>query len=336
MLEEFGGQLLFYSGVTNISSIDLIRNEFNFEYKTKIEIPQGYLSRHNTTEKKLKGIVSNFADLHVCVIGDLIIDEYISCEPIGMSQEDPLVVFAPVENRKFVGGAGIVALHASGLGAKTTFLSVTGLDANRQFAIDTFKKTKINVRMLNERNRNTNHKTRFRSRGKTVFRTNILDDHPITESTQTQIVQEFDKIASTVDVLVFSDFNYGSIPIALARKLMDIAKRNNVFISADSQSSSQLGNLAKFSGSNLLTPTEREARLYTGSLDSGLASLAQKVIESEADYAILTLGQDGIIIYKEKDSQNSIFTDRISALNKDPKDVAGAGRFSSCINSTCS
>ena len=103
MLEEFGGQLLFYSGVTNISSIDLIRNEFNFEYKTKIEIPQGYLSRHNTTQKKLKGIVSNFADLHVCVIGDLIIDEYISCEPIGMSQEDPLVVFAPVENRKFVG-----------------------------------------------------------------------------------------------------------------------------------------------------------------------------------------------------------------------------------------
>ena len=32
--------------------------------------------------------------LKVCVIGDLIVDEYIICEPLGMSQEDPTLVIS--------------------------------------------------------------------------------------------------------------------------------------------------------------------------------------------------------------------------------------------------
>ncbi|MDR1533850.1 MAG: hypothetical protein LBU64_01935 [Planctomycetota bacterium] len=50
----------------------------------------------------------------VCVIGDLIVDEYVHCNPLGMSQEDPTLVVSPVQETRFVGGAGIVAGHAAG------------------------------------------------------------------------------------------------------------------------------------------------------------------------------------------------------------------------------
>ena len=56
------------------------------------------------------------------IIGDLIIDEYINCDPLGMSQEDPTLVVTPVESKKFIGGAGIVASHAASLGAKTSII----------------------------------------------------------------------------------------------------------------------------------------------------------------------------------------------------------------------
>ena len=50
-----------------------------------------------------------------------------------MSQEEPTLVVSPIE-RKFISGAGIVASHAAGLGAKTTFISIAGEDGNRDFA----------------------------------------------------------------------------------------------------------------------------------------------------------------------------------------------------------
>ena len=43
-----------------------------------------------------------------------------------MSQEDPTIVFTPIESKTFVGGAGIVAAHARGLGAEVEFLTVAG------------------------------------------------------------------------------------------------------------------------------------------------------------------------------------------------------------------
>ena len=43
---------------------------------------------------------------------------------------------------------------------------------------------------------------------------------------------------------------------------------------------------------------------------------------SKANNVILTLGSEGILI---KSNKNKIHTDRIEALNKSPKDVAGSG-----------
>ena len=59
---------------------------------------------------------------------EIIIDEYIYCDPLGMSQEDPTIVVTPVESRTFTGGAGIVAGHVASLGALSHYISVTGDD----------------------------------------------------------------------------------------------------------------------------------------------------------------------------------------------------------------
>jgi len=48
-------------------------------------------------------ITDHYRSQKVCVIGDLIVDEYINCDPLGMSQEDPTLLVTPIESKKFVG-----------------------------------------------------------------------------------------------------------------------------------------------------------------------------------------------------------------------------------------
>ncbi|MDQ5985805.1 MAG: Bifunctional protein HldE [Syntrophus sp. SKADARSKE-3] len=131
VLAEYGGRLLFSSGETVFSSLDLLRKEFYESDPRSISLPQDYLVRHCIQPERLAILLQKFPSLKVCVVGDLIVDEYITCQPLGMSQEDPTIVVTPVDSIRFVGGAGIVAAHAAGLGASVQFVTVAGADDTR-------------------------------------------------------------------------------------------------------------------------------------------------------------------------------------------------------------
>ena len=67
------------------------------------------MKRHNITLSRSLEIIRKFSDLNICVIGDLIIDEYITCQPLGMSQEEPTIVVTPIDQVKFIGGVGFTS-----------------------------------------------------------------------------------------------------------------------------------------------------------------------------------------------------------------------------------
>jgi len=104
-LESYGGKLLFSSGDFVFSSSDFLKNELREDLSSKFILPNSFLERHNLQKDHLIELIKCFSKKRVLVIGDLIIDEYINCEPLGMSQEDPTIVVTPVESKKFMGGA---------------------------------------------------------------------------------------------------------------------------------------------------------------------------------------------------------------------------------------
>ena len=71
------------------------------------------------------------------------------------------------------------------------------------------------------------------------------------------------RLVPGIDFLVFSDFNYGCLPQALVHRLIGVANSQKVRLAADCQSSSQVGDIIRFRGMDLITPTEREARITT-------------------------------------------------------------------------
>ncbi|MBU1106966.1 MAG: adenylyltransferase/cytidyltransferase family protein, partial [Candidatus Riflebacteria bacterium] len=102
-VKKYGGKLLFGSGEIAFSSLDLIRQEWDRLNFSTIKKPQDFPDRHGFKDNDLLEIVDRFHELRVCVIGDTIIDEYITCEPLGMSQEDPTIVITPVMQEKYIG-----------------------------------------------------------------------------------------------------------------------------------------------------------------------------------------------------------------------------------------
>ena len=322
IINNVGGKLIFSSGET-FSSQDyfinkLVKNE-------KINLPKDYMLRNNVSSNKLSTLLKKFSNLKICVIGDLIIDEYINCEPIGMSQEDPTIVVKPLNNKKYIGGAGIVALHAQALGAYVTFISVSGEDINRTYALNSLKNKKnLNTFLYKDPTRATTHKIKYKSNSQSLFKVNNVSNNSISMDLHKKILRKLNSLKNDLDLVVFSDFNYGVLEQNLVDKIIKICNENKIFISADSQSSSQTGDIGRFKNVDLVTPTEHEIRLSIKDWRDGLAFIAQKFQKiSNVDNLIITLNRDGAFIQKSIGSEYK--SDNILALNPSPQDVSGAG-----------
>ncbi len=323
--ESFGGRLVFGSSQVSLSSLEMINRELASPNNPISPLPSPYLKRHNIDLNDIQNTINKFKQLKVCVIGDLIVDEYVTCEALGMSQEDPTLVVTPIDKRRFVGGAGIVASHAAALGARATLLTVTGKDKQAEFANETLDEYDVSLKCVVDESRPTTLKQRYRAEGKTLLRVSHLHQHSISVFLQNKIFRLFKECLADCDLLVFSDFNYGCLPQALIEKCTMEAHAQQVVTVADSQSSSQVGDISRFKGISMLSATEREVRVALKDNDAGLAVLAEKLrANTKAQCIMIKLAADGVLIHAESDVRG-VYTDLLPALNLKPVDVAGAG-----------
>lgn len=326
VLGSYGGKLIFSSGEVQFSSTDLLHREFLTRSEPNFDLPLPFMARHSISLDQLRDRVRCFSKLRVLTLGDLIIDDYIDCEPLGMSQEDPTLVVSPIDRRRFIGGAGIVAAHAAGLGATSDLVSVVGTDSAEAYAARELNRVNVNVCLLEDATRPTTVKERYRSRGKTLLRVSRLHQSAVSIDLQAKIIEQVRRLISNTDLLIFSDFNYGVLPQSVVDAVTNLARENGVLVAADSQSSSQLGDIGRFKGVDLLSPTEREARVSTQNREDGLVVLAEQLRQkSKAKFILLKLGEDGVLVHTPSDAADGWLTDQVEALNKSPKDVAGAG-----------
>ena len=327
VIQSYGGQLLFGSGGTIFSSLELLNSETEFVNHSSIIKPKEYIDRHRIDVSSLDVILDKMQTLQVCVIGDTIVDEYIQSDPLGMSQEDPTIVVTPIMVNKFLGGAGIVAAHARALGAaKVSFITVTGDDETGVYAANKLKSYGVEVNLIVDDSRPTTLKQRYRVGNKTLLRVSHLRQHKINKALQRQMRDQVFAALVDVDLLIFSDFNYGALPQDLVDEISSECTRRGIMMVADSQSSSQVGDVSRFKNAALLTPTEREARLALGNYEDGLVVLAESLRKkTNALNIAITLGSEGLLIHANSLDEAEWLTDRLPTLNTAPKDTAGAG-----------
>jgi len=325
IIKNYGGKLIFNSGDATFSSLDVLKKDFELDV-IKDRVPKKFIEDHNIRKKRLNSIIDKFKMANVAVIGDVIIDKYINCDALGMSHEDPTIVVTPIDQHEYIGGAGIVALHAKKLGATVDLYSVLGNDLEAKFVTKNLLLNGVNTYFSKDITRPTNLKTRYKAYGKTLLRVSRVKMQRISDEYQKKIILQIKKNINKYNLVVFSDFNYGVLANELIAQVTKLCKKNNILMIADSQSSSQIGDIGRFVGMNLLTPTEREARLATRNSEDGLVIMADILrAQSDAQNIFLTLGENGLLIHTFNRENNTFATDTLPALNKNPLDVSGAG-----------
>lgn len=327
IINQIGAKLIFGHSTNTYSTI-VDKSKTNADFIRSISLPTDYMKRHKISNHELLKSIKKFKKKKICVIGDLILDNYVYSYPLGMSQEAPTVVISPEKEDIFIGGAGIVAAHAASLSNKTYFFSVLPFkDQNLSFVKNNLNKYKIDYKFFYQTENKINFKTKYYVDNNCLLKVSKINKSNLSNNTEKKIINSFKKISDEIDLVIFSDFNYGVISKNLIESIKKICSQKKIIISADNQTSSQIGDITKYKSLDLITPTEFEARTALNNSYDGIVELCNKLLKkSNSKELIVKLNKDGIIIHKSFiHSKQKILTDRIPALNLNPKDSSGAG-----------
>ncbi len=309
--ERFGFDEVFKS-----SQRDLRRKRWNKFSKV--------LSDKKIDLKKSINKINKIKKTSITVLGDIIVDSYISCLPLGMSEEAPLVVVKELEEKKFLGGAGIVAKHINLMGNKPRLISVVGDDENYDFVRMELKNSKIKSSLFKDKSRPTTLKTRYIVEKQKIFRASKLNEKKIIDDIEKKVIDQLTKIRKK-EILVVSDFVYGVITDNVLNVIKNLKKDKEIIVLGDLQCSSQIGDVSKFTNFDIICATEKEARIAMHDYDSGIERVANLLLlKTKAKNLILKLGSEGFIIYRLI-QKNSLERTHFPALEPNPVDLAGAG-----------
>ncbi len=328
---KHGANLVFSSGDSFFSEYDLLGSPVasskfaEFDFNSARELSKHYEILIQELVKNLRAL----NNIEVLVVGDLIVDEIVNCHPLGISSEETAVVATPIDTKRFIGGAGIVAAHCAALGTKVTLLSCRGDDEVGEWAENMLKDYAVETILGIDNSRPTTLKQRFRSGNQTLFRLTHLRQDNLSEKLSIELLNCFKQKKSIPDVIIFSDFSYGVCNPKIIDEILSMGKNHKSFLAADSQSSSQIGNLSKFKGVNLITATEKEVRNETRDQTGGITFTSLELQKSlNCPILIVKVGADGILMHVSKSEsllESEQYTEKLPAFNAHAKDVSGAG-----------
>jgi len=325
LAENIGARVVYHSGNINYATTALFYESTDSLYKQNIDEFRRVCERQKISCELLLSACEQFSKVKILVLGDTIVDQFIACDPLGMSSEAPVIALKELESKEFIGGAAIVASHVKALGASSDFISVTGIDKPARFVQKTLAQQGVQCHFYEDKERPTTFKIRYMVESQKILRVSRLEENDIAKEIEDQIILKLRKIIPLCQAIILSDFVYGVITPKILSSIGTIAKQHHVKLFGDLQCSTQTGNILKFKDFTLLTPTEREARIALSDKDNGLEKIATDLMKkTNSEHLLITLGAKGFIAY-EINSNGFIISEHFPALVNNPVDVAGAG-----------
>ena len=275
-------------------------------------------------------LLEHFPHLRVAVIGDLMMDHYISGTATRISPEAPVPIVRVRQRKSVLGGAANVMRNLTSLGVPTVAFGVTGTDKGgdelmalcRQGGIDT-------SRIVRVADRRTTLKTRVIADRQQVVRIDEEDDEPLAADVAAELAE---RICGAIDrhevqAVIIEDYNKGVITPDLARMIQQRASAAGVFTALDPHP----GNPLNVTGLSLMTPNRAEAfalaNVYHKSTvlpvtnDLPLAEVGSRLLATwQPEMLLVTLGAEGMAMIQPGQPIHHVPT-----VAREVFDVSGAG-----------
>jgi len=231
----------------------------------------------------------------VLVVGDLMLDRYLwgKCERI--SPEAPVQVVDIDKETMSLGGAGNVISNLQAFGSEVGVISVVGED---EVALQIRGLLhNITQHLIVQDDRKTSQKSRIIASHQQVVRYDKESKEDISEASQAKILEIFQAIYQSYDILILSDYGKGVLTASLTQQLISLANQANIRVLADPKGS----DYTKYSGAYLLTPNKKEAQLATQIAINDQNALLQalQALHSIVSTPLITLSEEGIALLQE-------------------------------------
>ncbi|MBK9734041.1 MAG: carbohydrate kinase [Saprospiraceae bacterium] len=245
-------------------------------------------------KNKNKFSLPDFSDLHILVIGDVMIDRYISGEINRISPEAPVPVvnMSCIEDR--LGGAANVALNLNALGSKVTILSMTGEDEESRRLAALFAENKsVFCQFLQIADRKTTVKTRVMAGSQHVLRIDNEDTADISPEHEDSFLKLFHNTISNSEIrgVILQDYNKGLLTSKVIKGIMEYCVEHNILTFVDPKER----NFFAYYKCTLFKPNKKEIfkalQLHTGDYDHIDTLLRSKM---HHNITFITLGSGGI------------------------------------------
>jgi rfaE bifunctional protein kinase chain/domain len=272
---------------------------------------------------RLLDLVAAFSRQTICVVGDFVLDEFVSGEISRVSREAPVLILKHRKTESYPGGAANAVNNLADLQATVLPVGVVGEDAGGLKLLEYFNAKSINLTgILRSAKWVTTTKTRYLAGWTHTTEQQVLrvDREPSAEvpaNLQTQIAQKARKASRGAAAVLISDYGLGAASPSLVRGLH--AKR----VTLDSRY-----RLLEYrnSGITAATPNEPEIEAaYHSQVGSDLGKLddlgqrARRDLSLEA--LLVTRGKDGMAIFEPNHPARHLPIYGSDA----PVDVTGAG-----------
>jgi rfaE bifunctional protein kinase chain/domain len=292
-LESYGGEMVFTPGDIVYSSSALIEAA---PPKLGLEKLLALMESEGIQFDDLRRALRQTEGTRVHVVGDTIVDSYSYCQMLGATAKSPTFSVRHERTDVFAGGAAVVAKHVKAAGATVSFSTVLGEDERKDFVLKDLEAAGVTCHPCVDRTRPTTHKERFIADGYKMLQVDRVDNRPVSERV---LVSLTERLRTTeADVVIFSDFRHGIFNRQTMGRLKEALPEKALKV-ADSQVSNRWGNILEFTGFDLLTPNEREARFALADQDSVVRPLALELFKrAGCRHLILKLGERGVLGYR--------------------------------------
>jgi D-beta-D-heptose 7-phosphate kinase/D-beta-D-heptose 1-phosphate adenosyltransferase len=209
---------------------------------------------------ELADLVRNFHAARVLVIGDIILDRYVTGSVQRLSPEAPIPVLRPSGDRSTLGGAANVALNIATLGGHAVLIGVIGHDeAGATVQHLSQSTTNITPALVTIAGRPTTAKTRFMTGSHQLLRLDDETTAPLDEAAAQAVLAAVEAHLSDVDLVVLSDYAKGVLCDGVLDRLLTLCQHAGHPVIADPKRP----DFAAYRGATILTPNEHEVRVAT-------------------------------------------------------------------------
>lgn len=268
-------------------------------------------------------ILDTFADRHLLVVGDLMLDRFIWGDVERLSPEAPVPVLRVVSEKASLGGAANVIHNVRSLGGRVTACGIVGKDDAGNRVIGALKKVGASTAgVFVDPAFQTIQKSRIIAgpHHQQIVRLDRENRQPTARVTLKRMRDFIAARADKVDAVVISDYGKGAIHQELLAAVAATVAKKNLLCIVDPKKE----NYDRYQLPTLITPNKTEASEAAGIpiIDEATLLLAGKKLlrKWRAQAVLITRGAEGMSLFRPRQP--------VAHLPTAPRgvfDVTGAG-----------